>query len=138
MSQTIRKAGPFTVETIRTINATRWELLCARLLGKKVIGYDGRFRIHMRNWKGRMYLISYREDRSNKYNGTGGNGYQPLPTPTGWRVMPSKYGVMITDPAGRSCEVPPPGDYLGTTDPVLYAFLHRIACGVTPILESEQ
>lgn len=52
---------PFAVEAMRTFTASRWTLLCARLFGRRIVGHDGRFRVLLRSWRGKTYLVGFSE-----------------------------------------------------------------------------
>lgn len=47
----------YAKEALNTVIATRWQLFLARLFGKTIIGVDGRARCHMKQWRGKTYLI---------------------------------------------------------------------------------
>lgn len=47
--------GPFYKEVINTLRAGWWEIRLARLLGRRVVGHDGRFRVVMYRWRGKLY-----------------------------------------------------------------------------------
>ena len=47
---------------IHTLNASRWELLKARLFGAKLVHCDGAVSVTTVHYKGVTYLIDYKED----------------------------------------------------------------------------
>lgn len=49
----------FPLAAMRTLTASRWTLLLARTLGRKVIGRDGNCTCTGYEWRGKMYLTSF-------------------------------------------------------------------------------
>lgn len=54
--------GPFLGESLNTLHASWLELKMAKLFGKKIVGHDGHFTVHMRRYKGKIYLIDFEEE----------------------------------------------------------------------------
>lgn len=57
-----RDAERYLPAALRTIVASRWTLLCARLFGRKVVARDGTTQVTLARWGGRFYLIDWQED----------------------------------------------------------------------------
>lgn len=55
--------SPFSEESINTMKAGWFELICANLFGKKTIGRDGCFTVTLSRWRGRSYLLDFRESK---------------------------------------------------------------------------
>lgn len=56
--------GPFLRETLNTLCAPRWKLWLARTFGTLVVGWDGRYQVTLAEWRGKRYLITFRDDTS--------------------------------------------------------------------------
>ena len=44
---------------VRTLLVSRWELLLARLFGRKIVTEDCGKRVVCRLWRGRLYMIDF-------------------------------------------------------------------------------
>lgn len=49
----------FPLAAMRTLAASPWTLLLARILGRKVIGRDGDCTCTAYEWRGKMYFTSF-------------------------------------------------------------------------------
>lgn len=52
---------PYFKEAFATITASRWTLLMARLFGKKRFGHDGKYAVKLSFWRGKYYLLEFKE-----------------------------------------------------------------------------
>lgn len=52
---------PFFREALNSLKATRWELFKAKLFGLHSIQTDGYFECEMVSYKGKHYLLSFKE-----------------------------------------------------------------------------
>ena len=50
-----------TFEAINTLGASRFTLFMARIFGKKSTGYDKDAKIVLSKYKGKVYLLSYKQ-----------------------------------------------------------------------------
>lgn len=48
-------------EAVNTLKASRWELLCARIFGKKRTANDGGVTVTFLEWRDKLYLIDVKE-----------------------------------------------------------------------------
>lgn len=53
--------SPYFEESINTMKAGWIELICAKLFGKKTVGRDGYYSVTVSYWRGRSYLLDFRE-----------------------------------------------------------------------------
>lgn len=47
------------VAALRSLRASHWEMLMARLFGRKVVTEDCGRRVVFREWRGRLYMIDF-------------------------------------------------------------------------------
>lgn len=48
--------GPFYREVFNTLRAGWWEMTFARLFGRRVVRFDGIYRVTMYRWRGKVYF----------------------------------------------------------------------------------
>lgn len=47
------------VAALRTLRASRWEMMMARLFGRKIVTEDCGKRVVCRRWRGRIYMTDF-------------------------------------------------------------------------------
>lgn len=53
---------------IRTMEAAWWELICAKLFGKKSVGRDGDCVVTTHHWRGKSYMTANKTEKTPMIN----------------------------------------------------------------------